>query len=69
MNSRNYKKLTDLKIPFFLRWCCARDLFGAQISVITGEFEQRTSCMQCNYLTHYVIRSNSLGEFGVPNSL
>ena len=44
----NIQKLTKL-----LRWYCARDLFGSQIPVTTGEFELRISCIRSSYLTHY----------------
>ena len=49
-----------------LRWCRARDLFGSQIPVTTGEFELQISCIRSSYLTHYAIRPNRLGRFGVP---
>ena len=35
-----------------LRWCRARDLFGSQIPVTTGGFEQRISCIRSSYLIH-----------------
>ena len=34
--------------------------------VTTGGFELRISCIQSSYLTHYAIRPNRLGGFGVP---
>ena len=36
-----------------LRWCRARDLFGSQISVTTGGFELRISCIRSSYLTYF----------------
>ena len=49
-----------------LRWCRARDLFGSQITVTTGGFELRISCIRNSCLTHQEIKSNRLGAFGVP---
>ena len=42
-----------------LRWCCARDLFGSQISVTKGGFELRISCMR---------RKGKVAEDKVANS-
>ena len=55
-----------LKLTLCLGWCRARDLLGSQISVTTGGFELKISCIRSSYLTHYAIKSNSLGGFGVP---
>ena len=37
-----------------LRWCRARDFFGSQNPVTTGEFELRISCMRSSYLINYL---------------
>ena len=57
---------TAYLIHIQLWWCCAQDLFGSQILVITRGFELWISCIQSSYLTHYVVGPNRLGGFGVP---
>ena len=53
--------------PSYKLWCSrARDLFGSQIPLTTGGFELQISCIRSSYLTHYAIRPNRLGRFGVP---
>ena len=51
-----------------VRWCRARDLFGSQIPVTTEGFELQISCIRSSYLTHWAIRPNRLGGFGVLKS-
>ena len=48
----------NLVFKSLLPWCRARDLFGSQILVTTGEFELRISCIRSSYLT---LRSSKLG--------
>ena len=48
-----------------LLWCHARGLFGSQIPVTTGGFELQISCIRSIYLSHYAIKHNRLGGFGV----
>ena len=44
-----FLKYFNFKPCFKLRWRRARDLFGSQIPVTTGEFELRISCIQSSY--------------------
>ena len=49
----------NLVFKSLLPWCRARDLFGSQILVTTGEFELRISYIRSSHLTH---RSSKLGS-------
>ena len=46
------KGYLNFEPSFKLRWCRAQDLFGSQISVTTGDFELRISCIRHSYLAH-----------------
>ena len=49
---------------FKLPWSRARDLFGSQIPVVTGEFELHISCMRSSYLTQWANdKANQLVSF------
>ena len=60
----NFK--TAHKHMLILWWCLARELFGSQIPVTTGGFEQQISWIWSNYLTHYAIRPNREDGFTEP---
>ena len=53
-------KYFNSESSFKLRWCCARDLSGSQISVTTGGSELQISCIRSSYLTHQAIRPDDL---------